>query len=215
MRATKTSPLELDGRIFGAWIVVSRADRPNNQAQGTFWLCRCRCGATQIISGGRLNAGRFSRGCMNCRSHGGARGGLTPEYQSWRGMRERCTNPNHVSFQHYGGRGIKVCDQWLHSFECFREDMGPRPKGHSLDRINADGNYEPDNCRWADHRQQAQNTREQKLTDEQVDAIQRAFEAGAMQRDIAVIAGVSRSHISNICRQSPKRHEIMEAKRNV
>lgn len=81
----------------------------------------------------------------------------TPTYNSWRKMKERCTNPNHDRYPRYGGRGIKICDRWLHSFQNFLEDMGNRPYGKTLDRIDPNGNYEPSNCRWATIKQQARN----------------------------------------------------------
>lgn len=82
-----------------------------------------------------------------------------PEYYSWKAMITRCTNPNRADFKNYGGRGIKVCDRWRNSFEAFLCDMGPRPPDHTLDRVDNDGNYEPQNCRWADWFDQSQNKR--------------------------------------------------------
>jgi len=80
------------------------------------------------------------------------------EYQTWVNMIARCTNEKHISYPHYGGRGIKVCDRWMNSFIAFYEDMGPRPTSkHSIDRIDYDGNYEPDNCRWATLKEQMRN----------------------------------------------------------
>lgn len=73
-------------------------------------------------------------------------------------MKTRCSNPNVDNYKHYGGRGVTVCERWLHSFESFLADMGKKPSPqHSIDRINNDGNYEPDNCRWATKLEQIHN----------------------------------------------------------
>jgi hypothetical protein len=94
--------------------------------------------------------------------HGQARGHKpSPEWVSWKSMLERCGNPNAPNYRLYGGRGITVCDQWKgkDGFSAFFADMGKRERGMSLDRINTDGNYCPENCRWADAKTQAQNRR--------------------------------------------------------
>ena len=89
------------------------------------------------------------------KTHGMSR---TPEYKAWDGMKQRCFNPNHKSYSDYGGRGITVCDRWQNSFETFLADMGVKPTSkHSLDRINNDGDYSPDNCRWATKAEQQNN----------------------------------------------------------
>jgi hypothetical protein len=83
----------------------------------------------------------------------------TPEYRTWTSMNQRCYDKNFRDYQRYGGKGVTVCERW-HSFTAFYEDMGPRPEGTSLDRINPYGNYEPNNCRWATHSEQQHNLRE-------------------------------------------------------
>lgn len=93
---------------------------------------------------------------INHEYHGSTK---SPEYQSWRAMKERCTNTRHPSYKRYGGRGIKICSEWTRSFQRFYDDLGPRPgESYSLDRIDPNGNYEPDNCRWATSSQQSINT---------------------------------------------------------
>ena len=115
---------------------------------------------------------------------------MTPTYRSWLSMRSRCRNPNNESFQYYGGRGIAIAPRW-DSFEAFLADMGERPEGASLDRIDVNGNYEPGNCRWATMATQARNTRQSKLN-----TVARALMAhmrrrGARAMDIAHAFGVS------------------------
>jgi hypothetical protein len=82
----------------------------------------------------------------------------SPEWNSWFSMRQRCQNPNHKGYKYWGGRGITICERWQ-TFENFLEDMGPRPDGTTIDRIDNDGNYEPDNCRWADALTQGKSKR--------------------------------------------------------
>ncbi len=97
--------------------------------------------------------------------HSGTRNGFpkTPTYQSWQHMKDRCYNPRNEFYQHYGRRGIIVCDRWKGSFLSFLKDMGERPEGMTIDRIDPNGNYEPENCRWANGHDQRLNQRNQRL----------------------------------------------------
>jgi hypothetical protein len=154
------------GERYGYLTVIERAHRIGKVL---FWKCRCDCGTEKAIRYGNLaNGSVTSCGCRRLAAtiatgkantkHGHARLNLrTPEYRTWRGMRQRCLDPNHNYFHRYGGRGIRICKRW-DSFSVFLADMGKRPKNKTLDRHpNPDGDYKPSNCRWATRKQQRKN----------------------------------------------------------
>lgn len=163
--------VDLTGKMFGAWTVLKRA--PDRYKWRTYWLCRCACGAEHEVSGQTLK-NKTSSCCLKCSgikfgarvtTHGYCKGRKKPpEYHIWNSMKNRCHNENYQGYINYGKRGIDVCSEWRKDFTIFLNDMGQKPfKGASIDRIDNDGNYCKENCRWTTQKKQAGNIRRQPL----------------------------------------------------
>lgn len=159
--------IDLTGQQFGRWTVIRRAySKPGCEAN---WLCRCECGTIRVLVGSRLRSGNSkSCGCwaaelsaMRRTTHGQTN---TRLYPIWNAMQNRCYKENHKEYHRYGGRGITVCPEWRENFLNFYEwamangydENAPRGQC-TLDRIDNDNGYSPDNCRWVDMKTQANN----------------------------------------------------------
>lgn len=160
---------DLTGQRFGR--LVALCDNGWRDACGNvYWWCECDCGEIWLVQRGNLTSGGTkSCGCLQRQAsrqnigrpplHGHThKGGHSSAYGRWMGMHYRCSNPKSKGYKNYGGRGIRVCERWQ-KFENFLADMGEPPPGLTLDRINNDGDYEPDNCRWATWEEQNNNQR--------------------------------------------------------
>jgi hypothetical protein len=154
--------LEIElGTKYDRWTIQEKKPSVNGRR---YVIAKCDCGNERLVNLQSITRGKSkSCGCLNNeriadlnKSHQSSK---TPEYIIWKAMKARCKNSNN---KYYGGRGIKVCDRWVNSFENFIQDMGKMPEGYSIDRINSDGNYEPSNCRWADRDTQIKNRKNYK-----------------------------------------------------
>jgi len=152
--------LSLSGKQFGRLTAIYPGPKLGKKQECTHY-CQCECGNYKAIRNWHLTGGHIrSCGCLRhepyTRTHGRSR---TQIYRVWCAMWGRCSRPKDKRYKDYGGRGISVCERWRASFENFIADMGERPPGHSIERINNDGDYEPNNCRWIPASEQMKNSR--------------------------------------------------------
>lgn len=162
---------DITGKRYGRLLAEEFVGR--NTKGNALWKCTCDCGAEKIAVLAELNRGKVkSCGCLArelssqrtskiATKHGNCtKANRSSEYDAWRSMKKRCTNPNYKQWADYGGRGITVCKEWLDSFDAFLRDVGHKPEPHlTLDRIDNNGNYEAGNVRWADRTTQSRNRR--------------------------------------------------------
>lgn len=156
---------DLSGKHLGRLLVLCKShSRKVKTGTVLYWKCLCDCGIEVTVPAPSLNSGDAkSCGCLQrertseaSRTHGMRH---TNEFHIWDAMKQRCHNPLNEAYRHYGGRGISVCTEWRESFAQFYMDMGPRPDGFTIERMDNDGDYTPSNCCWASQKQQSRNRR--------------------------------------------------------
>ena len=165
----------METQRFGRLTVIALHSRDRNYNKR--WICRCDCGTETIVLGDKLKSGNTkSCGCYAEEFRTALMTKADTERRlytkkSYQAMIGRCTDPKYPSYARYGGRGIAVCKRWLKGengksgWTCFYEDMGPKPTGYSIDRIDGTKGYFPDNCRWATREEQAKNKLPPRYTD--------------------------------------------------
>ena len=200
--ADRADALSGGGGRFGRLVVTGEPQRD----RGWWWVpCRCDCGRDKRARLDRLRCGATqSCGCLHRERFSRLRHGFSVEsaegystHTVWTGMRARCRNPSNRSYRLCGGRGIRVCERW-ESFENFLADMGVRPPGATLDRIDVNGNYEPANCRWASKAEQGRNQRRNTINHAIATEIRRRADAGERLIRIAESMGVLYSTVKQV-----------------
>ncbi len=201
---------DLTGVRFGKLVVIGKSS--HKDGKNTHWDYLCDCGKTGHSFTSRLIGGQQSCGCHTHEliaeksiTHGQTIGGSwSATYRCYRAMIARCIYPSQVHYDDYGGRGITICERWLHGaegmsgYECFVEDMGEKPAGLTIDRVNNDGNYEPGNCRWATRSEQMMNTRATKYTLSDRTKVLAMHLSGMNRSEISRAVGMSRTYVCQL-----------------
>lgn len=194
--------VDLTGQVFNRLTVLRKS--ADVTPVGAKWDCLCACGNLTTVNSLKLRKGRTkSCGCHRAvvgtnlnRSHGMANKSLT--YRSWKEMRNRCNNPNSDNWPWYGGKGIKVCSRW-DDFTLFLADLGHRPEGTTIDRIDNEGDYEPGNCRWLPQVEQTRRQAKNRLNDALAEALRKDRESGLTYRALGALYGVSPTTAHRCC----------------
>jgi hypothetical protein len=207
---TKSSPVNMVGARFGKLLVIEPSKL--NPKRKYDYKCLCDCGESIVVfSSNLINGYTSSCGCYymesNKRIHGTHghtfnRTKKSSEYNCWVAIKQRCYDKNHSHYSHYGGRGIRVCQRWIDSFENFLSDMGIKPSpSHSIERNDVNGNYEPSNCRWATSAEQAVNKR---------NSVWYTYNGKEYpRRDLAKLLGVSSSSFVQMLNKTSLEETIM------
>lgn len=147
-------PSVVCGQKFGKWVVISEMPKDPKRT-GRRWLCQCKCGLKKIK---RVDQLQTSSSCYKCSANGRKKHGMvnSPTYYTWQSMLQRCHYTKHKFYKYYGEKGIAVCKRW-HKFKNFLEDLGTRPEGKQLDRINNNLGYYKENCHWVTPKQNCAN----------------------------------------------------------
>jgi len=189
---------DLTGNKYNALTVIKPISRDSRRM---VWLCQCDCSTFISVESSCIQRGNV-KSC-GCRNYDNVQIAINPKekhplYSGWRAMKYRCNDPKHKSYSRYGARGIKVCPAWQSDFKQFLLDMGERPKGHTLDRINNNGDYTPENCRWVTHAENLQNSSNAQVSANKVRLIRLLHIAGMTRLELSARFLISYDCVRNM-----------------